>query len=449
MDKAQETVLTSTGGVVVVDNENSSNNNNNNSMGRGRASTGDTGKSGNGVGGGDNSNDDGESSSVLPLDEQTMRPPDRAVQQQRVRAWHPILDPNWMVFSYLILAVVMIPVGYYLEASSESLIELYQVYDSTDPDQQLCGIGLEYNANKTCTIEFVVPKTMTPPIMVHYELNNFHQNHRKYFESQDIYQMAGESDISKQFSTSATACQPINILGDTVINPCGLIANTFFNDVITLSEDNGSVDDQGSALKMREDGIAWTSDLEYRYKMPNGYMQSECTNEQGGCTIGCCQFYNYTCQIDNKGPAIDRKTGKCYAYSYPNDDTTQYLYETYPDIISPLEHVTNEHFVVWMRIATRQSFRKLYGYFEQTIPAGTVLSFNIKANYVVESFQGSKALVVSTSNAWGGKTKVAGVTLYSIGYFCLACGLFFATKHWFKPRRVADKKYLHYKEHAD
>ena len=95
MDKAQETVLTSAGGVVVVDDDND----NSNKKGRGRALTGDS------------NNDDGESSSILPLDEQTMRPPDRAVQQQRVRAWHPILDPNWMIFSYLVLAVVMIPVG--------------------------------------------------------------------------------------------------------------------------------------------------------------------------------------------------------------------------------------------------------------------------------------------------------------------------------------------------
>jgi acyl-CoA thioesterase FadM len=308
---------------------------------------------------------------------------------------------------------------------------------------------LQYNADKNCTIEFVVPKTMTPPVLVYYELDNFHQNHRKYFESQDIYQMAGESNIENQYPTSATACEPINKLGDRVINPCGLIANTFFNDIITLG-DNGAVDDQGFPLQMVEDGIAWTSDLQYRYSLPQGYRQSECTAETGGgCTIGCCQHFNYSCQYDGKGPAISRADGKCYAYDYPYDETTQYLYETYPKIISPLEHVTNEHFVVWMRIATRPKFRKLYGYIEQTVPAGTVLQFNINANYVVESFYGSKALVVSTSNAWGGKSRVLGVTLYIIGYFCLACGLFFAVKHWFKPRRVADKKYLQYKQHAD
>lgn len=54
---------------------------------------------------------DGEEESVLEADEQTMRPKDVAVQQQRVYAWHPILDPEWVIYSFLILSVIMIPVG--------------------------------------------------------------------------------------------------------------------------------------------------------------------------------------------------------------------------------------------------------------------------------------------------------------------------------------------------
>jgi hypothetical protein len=52
-----------------------------------------------------------EDESVLDLADQTMRPKDVALQQQRVEAWHPILDPEWMIYSFLILAVILIPVG--------------------------------------------------------------------------------------------------------------------------------------------------------------------------------------------------------------------------------------------------------------------------------------------------------------------------------------------------
>ncbi|KAL3939993.1 MAG: hypothetical protein SGARI_001164, partial [Bacillariaceae sp.] len=312
---------------------------------------------------------------------------------------------------------------------SNSIVELSTVYDSAnDPNQRECGIGMDYNANRTCTLSFTVPKTMEPPILIQYELTNFHQNHRAYFASRDDYQLTGQ--VGNQAKTQEDACQPLNKLGNITLNPCGLIANTFFNDQFALLNDD---------LVMLEDGIAWTSDLEYRFKMPQGYRDEPCP--EGGCDASCCTNLGFSCSE----PAIG-KDGVCYAYDYPLDDTTQYLYETYPDIISPLEHVTNEHFVVWMRVATRPTFRKLYGYIEQTIPLGTVLQFQVNANYVVESFGGSKSLVISTNSMWGGKDKYVGITFYAMGYFCLACGIFFALKHWFRPRKIANRRYLHYKE---
>jgi hypothetical protein len=49
--------------------------------------------------------------SVLDISEQLMRPKDVAVQQQRILAWHPYLDPEWVIYSFLILAVIMVPLG--------------------------------------------------------------------------------------------------------------------------------------------------------------------------------------------------------------------------------------------------------------------------------------------------------------------------------------------------
>jgi LEM3 (ligand-effect modulator 3) family / CDC50 family len=39
----------------------------------------------------------------------------------------------------------------------------------------------------------------------------------------------------------------------------------------------------------------------------------------------------------------------------------QYLHESFPEVISPLDGVKNEHFVVWMRVAGLRQFRKPYG----------------------------------------------------------------------------------------
>ena len=61
----------------------------------------------------DTTNDDGDDESILDISEQLNRPENIPIQQQSINAWHPILDPNWMIFSYLILAAIMVPFGTY------------------------------------------------------------------------------------------------------------------------------------------------------------------------------------------------------------------------------------------------------------------------------------------------------------------------------------------------
>ena len=106
----------------------------------------------------------------------------------------------------------------------------------------------------------------------------------------------------------------------------------------------------------------------------------------------------------------------------------------------------NEHFIVWMRTATLPNFRKLYGFIDQPISKGEVLSFEINVNWDVQSFQGSKALLVSTNYAFGGKNDYLGKTIWIIGVVFLALGGVFGVKHAFRPRRLGDSKYLKYKE---
>ena len=60
------------------------------------------------------SSGDGDDDSALDLADQKNRPLDVSVQQQRIQAWHPILDPEWMIYSFLLLAIIMIPVGTYV-----------------------------------------------------------------------------------------------------------------------------------------------------------------------------------------------------------------------------------------------------------------------------------------------------------------------------------------------
>lgn len=324
-----------------------------------------------------------------------------------------------------------------MQSLSNEVTEIRAIYDSADPDQietglQRCRIGMDYNANQNCTLEFRAPKEMKPPILIYYELDNFHQNHRSYSFSRNDKQLTG-GDAAEE---AVDECAPLTKLGDITLNPCGKIANTYFNDVFYLSTGQ---DEDGEQLRMVEEGIAWQSDIQYRFAQPDGFLMKECPKEQ--CDASCCEEKEFSCDE----PARSKKDGLCYAYHYPDEDTTRYLYETYPQI-SPLDGVTDEHFIVWMRVATRPRFRKLYGYLEHTIPEGTLFSFTINSNYVVETFGGYKAIIISTTSIFGGQNSYLGVTFYGAGFFCLGCGLLFAAKHWFRPRKIADRKYLHHKE---
>jgi LEM3 (ligand-effect modulator 3) family / CDC50 family len=97
-------------------------------------------------------------------------------------------------------------------------------------------------------------------------------------------------------------------------------------------------------------------------------------------------------------------------------------------VISPLEGVTNEHFIVWMRIATLPTFRKLYGWINQPIAAGEILEFQISNNFEVTSFAGTKSLVLSTNNIFGGTNAWLGPFFYGVGFFAVASATFFALK---------------------
>jgi hypothetical protein len=56
-------------------------------------------------------NGDDDDDSALDESEQTLRPADVAINQQRVQAWHPILDPVWVIVALFYLGIILIPVG--------------------------------------------------------------------------------------------------------------------------------------------------------------------------------------------------------------------------------------------------------------------------------------------------------------------------------------------------
>lgn len=142
------------------------------------------------------------------------------------------------------------------------------------------------------------------PIKMYYELHNFYQNHRRYVKSKSDAQLRGEN---VSVTVLNEACTPIVVVENGSIEvandfllPCGLQANTMFNDSFILVEIDEF--DNATVVNMTKKGIAWESDVEHKYKNPSKYI-----------------------------PGV----------------------RTIPDL-------TDEDFIVWMRPAGLPNFRKLY-----------------------------------------------------------------------------------------
>lgn len=172
---------------------------------------------------------------------------------------------------------------------------------------------------------------------------------------------------------------------------------------------------------MNEDGIALPSDVQYLFKQVDGFQYEEVEDSLVPCSLS----------VD--GPCLpyqDPVTGQNYWYFYPNDGTTQYLHETYPAQISPIDGVTDEHFIVWMRIASLPTFRKLYGKIDGTFNEGDKLSFNVQANYEVGSFDGSKSLIITTVGEFGGQNAFPGIAFICTGGIAFVLAALFAVKDY-------------------
>ncbi len=157
--------------------------------------------------------------------------------------------------------------------------------------------GFKYGSDKSkstaiCTLQFVIPEDIGPPVLFYYRLTNFYQNHRRYVISYDAKQLKGEAVPLSSLAT----CAPLTSENGTnkPYYPCGLIANSLFNDtfkdLVALNPKN--TNEHNKTYPMTNKGISWSSDKDLygqtKYKpeeiavppnwadrWPNGY-----TNDQ-------------------------------------------------------------------------------------------------------------------------------------------------------------------------
>lgn len=377
---------------------------------------------------GDKSSDD-DSVREKPATQKSRKPPNTAFRQQRLKAWQPILTPKTVIPLLFLLAAIFAPLGIaiiYFTYNVENIVidysqcatlgalgDNYQSVPlkftdwhfrstSTDPDikwKLVNGTDSDGDLSQTCFLQFTLPRDLPPPIYMYYRLTRFFQNHRKYVESYDAGQLSGKAVPADSLSTS---CAPLTTINNKAVYPCGLIANSLFNDTfsnpILLNAKSGS---NNETYEMSQDGISWTSDLKHRFKQT-------------------------TYSPDDIVPPPN------WAKMFPQG----YNLTNIPDL-STWQHLQN-----WMRTAALPTFFKLYAKNTTTALSSGTYEVQIGLNYPVSIFGGTKSLVITTNTILGGRNMSLGIIYFIVAVLCLVCGIVFFLQYLIKPRRIGEHNFL-------
>ncbi|KAI9319376.1 CDC50/LEM3 family [Dichotomocladium elegans] len=150
---------------------------------------------------------------------------------------------------------------------------------------------------------------------MYYRLTSFYQIHQQYISSFDTGQLLG-----KAVASPGGNCGPIRTTdAGTPVYPCGMIANSMFNDTRSNLMSVNAV--SPSTYEINTTGISWPTD-----KDKHGATQ-----------------YSPSSVVP---PPY-------WALRYPNG--------TYTDQYLPPDLSKDESFMVWMRVAALPDFRKMWG----------------------------------------------------------------------------------------
>ncbi|XP_072275071.1 cell cycle control protein 50B-like [Pyxicephalus adspersus] len=321
----------------------------------------------------------------------SQRPDNTAFTQQRLPAWQPLLSASIILPLFFFVGLSFIGIGIGLYYSSNNITEYEYDYTgvSTDHPCYLCATNVsEHIYNCSCNITFNLTSSFSGPVFMYYELSNYYQNHYRYMISRDDKQLSGILDNLKN---PANECTPYRVNQEQKpIAPCGAIANSMFNDVITLYYYNSSGTYEEVPLTGK--GIAWWTDYNIKFRNPT----------DGNLNLS----------------QIFKGTAKPLNWSTPVYDLSDKLDNT---------GFLNEDFIVWMRTAALPTFRKLYrrietGKFEKGLPVGEY-QLRIQYKYPVTSFGGRKKVVFSTVSWMGGKNPFLGIAYLVFGTLCTFFGI--------------------------
>ena len=220
--------------------------------------------------------------------------------------------------------------------------------------------------NEKCELSLSIPETMKKPIYIYYQINDLRQNHRFYMDNKSNKQLKGE-EVSKEDLEKSNDCD-------------GALYNKDFD---FLDPD-----------KYPEDDVAFPCGLIAKSFFRDNFTLWQMSGKEINVT---------TEEIANKKDRDD--------LSNVGLKDSQWL------------DVTDEHFIIWKRIAPFENPRKLWGKIEgDDISSGSSVIVTIDdKNY--HSFE--KYIILSTRNVFGGKSSFLGILYIVFGAVCLISAVIF------------------------
>jgi LEM3 (ligand-effect modulator 3) family / CDC50 family len=138
-----------------------------------------------------------------------------------------------------------------------------QYYGGQPVDEVPSGGTAAKVDTKMCSLFFQIPDDIgfpNSPVLLYYRLTNFYQNHRRYVKSFDSDQLAGPA-APNSGAINSSQCDPLTSNGSRPYYPCGVVANSQFNDTFSSPLALNAVGAQGPVTyPMTNKGIAWDSD---------------------------------------------------------------------------------------------------------------------------------------------------------------------------------------------
>ena len=365
--------------------------------------------------------------------EKTRRPADNAFRQQRMKAYNPVFTAKTVIPVLIGIAIIFVPLGAAMWYASYKIQEItidysqcenlanenywtdipqnYTSFDyrklfndyqpsyswklSTDNSQQF------EDERRVCQIQFQVLQRMKGPIYLYYRLHNFHANHRRFVKSFSEDQLNGKvASLDDIKNTVGQNCQPLSDVDGVRIYPCGLIANSLFNDTYSTAFEAVNGTSSSKTLELTVKGTNWATDK-------NRFKKTK---------------YNHTQIVPPPN----------WYKMFPNG----YNETNIPDI-SDWPQFQN-----WMRPAALATFNKLALRNDTNDLDIGVYQIDIGLHFPVLPYNGKKYIYITQRSVIGGKNDFLGISWMVGGAICFALGLALLIVNFIKPRKTGDVNLL-------